>query len=126
MPKQEIMFDETIDWQARLAGKRSGRLKHHHIRALLVSKSNRLEDAAALAAGNLTFIPQSALEVAANLAIAAFQRYAAVRTRRGLLPKRSERLESLNIAPRLLGLCDLALHAGKAITEEEVVRNLKR
>jgi Type III restriction enzyme, res subunit/Helicase C-terminal domain len=102
------------------------RLKHHHIRALFVSKSNRLEGAAALAAGNLTFIPQSALAMVANLAIAAFQRYAAVRTRKGLLPKRSECLESLNIAPRLLGFYDAALHAGKTLTEEEVVRVLKR
>jgi len=102
------------------------RLKHYHIRALFVSKSNRLEDVAALAGGNLTFIPQSALPVVANLAIAAFQRYAAIRTRRGLLPKRSECLESLNIAPRLLGFYDVALHAGKTLTEEEVVRTIKR
>jgi len=97
------------------------RFRHHHVRTIVVSKASSLEESAQLAAGTLTFVPQSAVASVASMAIAAFQRYTAIRSRRGLLPKRSECLEPLEMAPRLLGLYDAADESGKLLTDEGVI-----
>ena len=102
------------------------RLKHHRMRAIFISKSESLEESASLAAAHLAFIRQLTVVAAATLAIAAFQRYASIRSRKGLLPKRSECLEALEISTQLLGLYNIAIHTGRVLTEEEVLGALKR
>jgi hypothetical protein len=97
------------------------RLKGHQIRALFVSNAEGLEESAALAASRIAFIRASALDVIADRAIAAFQRYASIRLRKGLLPKRSECLEALQISPPLLSLYDVAINAGRVLRDEEVL-----
>ena len=102
------------------------RLKHHRMRAIFISKSESLEESASLAAAHLAFIRQLTVVAAATLAIAAFHRYASIRSRKGLLPKRSECLEALEISTQLLGLYNIAIHTGRVLTEEEVLGALKR
>jgi hypothetical protein len=80
------------------------RFAKHEAAVMLVSKTSQLEDSAKPAAGNVTFLRQTAFGCAANMAIAAFQRYASIRHRQGLLPKRSECVEPLQMAPKLLGV----------------------
>lgn len=91
-----------------------------------MSKANQIDDTALPAAGNLTFVRQTSLRAAADLAIAAFQRYAAIRIRRGLLPKRSESLESLQMSPKILGLFTVCSAKGTILTDEQVLAELRR
>ena len=102
------------------------RFKHHQMRAILVSKSESLEDSAAKAASELTFMRQSTVESVATQAIAAFQRYASIRTRKGLLPKRIECVESLEMSPSLMGFYEVAIHKGRILSDEEVLSVIKR
>jgi hypothetical protein len=102
------------------------RLKHHQIRAIFISKSESLEDSAEKAASELAFIRQSTVESVATQAIAAFQRYASIRTRKGLLPKRIECVESLEMSPFLMGFYDVAIHTGRVLSDDEVLSVIKR
>jgi len=102
------------------------RFAKHQIAALLASKASQLEDSAVPAAGNLTFIRQTSLKAVADLAIAAFQRYAAIRNRKGLLPKRSECVEALHLSPKLLGLFAVCSTKGIVLTDEQVLAAMKR
>ena len=58
--------------------KSDSRFAKHEVAAIMVSKADILEDSASPAAGNLTLVRQTALLAAADIAIAAFQRYAAI------------------------------------------------
>ena len=102
------------------------RFKRHTMRAILVSKSESLEDSAAKAASEFTFMRQSTVESVATQAIAAFQRYASIRTRKGLLPKRIECVESLEMSPSLMGFYEVAIHKGRILSDEEVLSVIKR
>jgi hypothetical protein len=102
------------------------RFAKHQIAAVLVSKASQLDDSAVPAAGNMTFVLQTSLKAVADLAIAAFQRYAAIRNRRGLLPKRSECVESLHMAPKLLGFFAICSTKGTVLTDEQIVTAMKR
>lgn len=102
------------------------RLKHHQMRAIFISKSESLDESASQAASDLAFIRQSTMIAAATLAVAAFQRYASIRTRKGLLPKRSECLEALEISLQVLGFYDVAIRTGAVLSDEDVLAVLKR
>lgn len=80
------------------------RFAKHEAAVMLVSKTSQLEDSAKPAVGNVTFLRQTAFGCAADMAIAAFQRYASIRHRQGLLPKRSECVEPLQMTPKRLGV----------------------
>ena len=79
-----------------------------------------------MAAGQVTFVGQSAVVAAGELAIAAFQRYASIRIRKGLLPKRSECLDALEMSQKLMGLYDVGIHTGRPLSDQEVLAALKR
>jgi hypothetical protein len=83
--------------------KSDSRFAKHEAAAMLVSKATQLEDSAKPAASNLTFLRQSVFSSVADMAIAAFQRYATIRHRKGLLPKRTECVEPLQMSAKLLG-----------------------
>ena len=102
------------------------RFTKHEAAAIVASKATELDGPAAAAAGQLTFISQAAFKKAAELAIAAFQRYAAIRYRKGLLPKRSECVEPLQMSPKLLGLYAITSTKGKILADNEVFAALKR
>jgi hypothetical protein len=102
------------------------RFKHHQMRAIFVSKSESLEDSAEKAASELAFMRQSTVESVATQAIPAFQRYASIRTRKGLLPKRIECVESLEMSPSLMGFYDVAIHTGRVLSDDEVLSVIKR
>jgi hypothetical protein len=102
------------------------RFAKHDAAAMLVSKATQLEDSAAPAAGNLTFVQQTALGSVADTAIAAFQRYSAIRYRRGLLPKRSECVEPLKMSPKLLGFFAVCSTKGQILDDEQVLAMLRR
>jgi hypothetical protein len=106
--------------------KSESRFSKYQVAAILVSKASQMEDSAVPAAGNLTFLRQTALKAAADLAIAAFQRYTAIRNRRGLLPKRSECLEALQMSPKLLGLFAVCSTRVVILTDEQVLAELRR
>jgi hypothetical protein len=94
--------------------------------SLLVSKANSLDSTAAAAASNITIIRQTALELAGKMSEAAFRRYAAIRFRKGLLPKRSECIEPLRMSPRLLGLFNICSEKGRVLDDTTVLAALKR
>src|SRR6185312_11696252 len=100
--------------------------KDHQIRAIFVSKAEGIDEPAVLAASKIAFIRSSVIEAIGDRAIAAFQRYAAIRIRKGLLPKRSECLEALQVSPPLLGLYDIAINTGRVLRDEEVLPAAKR
>ena len=102
------------------------RFAKHDAAAILVSKASQLEASATLAASNVTFIRQSAFGSAADMAIAAFQRYAAIRHRKGLLPKRSECVEALQMSPKILGIFAVCATKGQVLDDELVVTFLRR
>lgn len=96
------------------------------IAAVLVSNADQLDDTAALAASQLTFLRQTAIGGVAEIGIAAFLRYAAIRNRRGLLPKRSECLEALQMSPRVVGLFDACKKKGSILPDDELIAFVKR
>ena len=98
----------------------------HAIASLFVSKADSLDSTAAPAASNITFIHQTALESAIAMAGAAFRRYAAIRSRKGLLPKRSECMEPLRMSPRLLGLFNICAEKGRVLDDATLLAALKR
>ncbi len=102
------------------------RFAKHKIAAVVVSKASEIDDVATPASSDLAFITQASLDAVADLSIAAFQRYAAIRNRRGLLPKRSECVEALQLSPRLLGLFDICTIKGRVLAEEEILAAMKR
>jgi len=106
--------------------KSESRFAKHQVAAILVSKASQVEDSAVPAAGNLTFLRQTSLKAAADLAIAAFQRYAAIRNRKGLLPKRSECVEALQMSGKLLGLFAICSTKQTILTDEQVLAALRR
>lgn len=100
--------------------------KNHKAAAILVSKADQLDPIAELAAGNLTFIRQTALKPIAEMAISAFRRYADIRYRKGLLPKRSESQEALNLSPKVLGIFEVCAEKGKILENTKVLKEVKR
>ncbi|MBC8218168.1 MAG: hypothetical protein H8E73_06850 [Planctomycetes bacterium] len=98
----------------------------YDVAAVLVSKASQIDDAALPAAGNVAFLRQTSFKIAADLAIAAFQRYTSIRHRRGLLPKRSEALEALQMSPKILGLFAVCATKGTILGDEQVLSALKR
>ena len=102
------------------------RFAKHEMAAIMASNANQLDEAAAPAAAHLTFLRQTALKGIADLAIAAFQRYAAIRHRKKLLPKRSECVKPLQMSPRLLGLYTACSTIGQILDDAQVLAALKR
>lgn len=102
------------------------RFAKHETATIVVSKATQLEDSAILAATNLAFLRQSVFGSAADMAIGAFRRYAAIRHRKGLLPKRSECLEPLQMSPKLLGLFEGCSIKGRIVDDAEFLAALKR
>jgi hypothetical protein len=100
--------------------------KNHKIAAMLVSKADKLDSTAELAAGTLTFIRQTALKPIAEIAISAFRRYADIRYRKGLLPKRSESQEALKLSPKILGIFEVCAEKGKILENAKVLKTVKR
>lgn len=106
--------------------KSESRFAKHQVAAILVSKAIQVENSAVPATANLTFIRQTSLKAAADLAIAAFQRYAAIRNRKGILPKRNECVEALQMSPKILGLFAVCSTKGTILTDEQVLAELRR
>lgn len=96
--------------------------RRHAIASLFVSKSNVIDATAMPAATNVTFIQQDALKLVGDMAEAAFRRYAAIRFRKGLLPRRSECAEPLMMSPRLLALFTICAEKGR-ILEDSALRS---
>lgn len=98
----------------------------HNIAALLVSKADSIDAAAVPAAKNVAFIRQSSLKPVSDMAEAAFRRYAAIRFRKGLLPKRSECVEPLRMCPKLLGLFAVCGNKGQIQDDAVILAAVKR
>jgi hypothetical protein len=98
----------------------------HAIASLFVSKANAIDTTAIPAASNATFIRQDALKPVSDMAEAAFRRYAAIRFRKGLLPKRSECVEPLKMSPKLLGLFSICAEKGRILENFTVLAAVKR
>jgi hypothetical protein len=98
----------------------------HAVVALFISKANSVDALAIPVASNVTFIRQNALKPVSDMSEAAFRRYAAIRFRKGLLPRRSECVEPLRMSPKLLGLFSICADKGCVLENSVLLVAVKR